>query len=126
MSDHTISEVRAREAAKKAPRREFARGPPARAIDSGAVREFMREPEALFWVFAFRFFLRQGWALRFATVRQKCSKSRGHSGTCTISAARKNFSKFSNWMRMLRKNRYALESGAVRRARASRLSGVSV
>jgi len=26
-------------------------------------------------VFAFRFFLRQGWALRFATVRPRCSKS---------------------------------------------------
>jgi ABC-type multidrug transport system permease subunit len=66
MSDVTaISDVRAREAAKKSPRAKTLADHPLVQLTSVRFREFMREPEALFWVFVFPLLLAAGLGIAF-------------------------------------------------------------
>jgi ABC-2 type transport system permease protein len=65
MSDHTIPEVRAREASKKAPRETSIADHPLVQLTLVRFREFIREPEALFWVFAFPILLAAGLGIAF-------------------------------------------------------------
>src|SRR6202045_4272776 len=65
MSDHTIPEVRAREAAKKAPRGSSLADHPLVQLTLVRFREFVREPEALFWVFVFPILLAAGLGIAF-------------------------------------------------------------
>jgi ABC-2 type transport system permease protein len=65
MSDQTISDVRAREEAKKAPRGNSLADHPLVQLTLVRFREFMREPEALFWVFAFPILLAAGLGIAF-------------------------------------------------------------
>jgi ABC-2 type transport system permease protein len=65
MSDHTISDLRAREAAQKAPRGTSLADHPLVQLTLVRFREFIREPEALFWVFAFPILLAAGLGIAF-------------------------------------------------------------
>src|ERR1700726_2386251 len=65
MSDHIIPELRAREAAKKAPRGTSLADHPLVQLTLVRFREFVREPEALFWVFVFPILLAAGLGLAF-------------------------------------------------------------
>jgi len=88
----------------------FARRHPLVAIDFGAgFREFIREPGPCSGMFAFPILLAAGLGqLRFATVRPRCSKSQLVTPELAQSCAKKKLLDVSSWMRMLRKNRYAL------------------
>src|ERR1700731_1897904 len=65
MSDNTIPDLRAREAAKKAPRGSSLADHPLVQLTLVRFREFVREPEALFWVFAFPILLAAGLGIAF-------------------------------------------------------------
>src|ERR1700731_1768139 len=65
MSDPTIPDVRAGEAAKKAPRGPSLADHPLVQLTLVRFREFLREPEALFWVFAFPILLAAGLGIAF-------------------------------------------------------------
>src|SRR5882672_11834202 len=65
MSDNAITEVRSREAAKKAPRGTSLADHPLVQLTLVRFREFIREPEALFWVFAFPILLAAGLGIAF-------------------------------------------------------------
>src|ERR1700676_2520787 len=65
MSDHTISDVRAREAAGKTPRQTSLADHPLVQLTLVRFREFIREPEALFWVFVFPILLATGLGIAF-------------------------------------------------------------
>lgn len=66
MSDFTtIPDVRAREAAKKSPRGTTLADHPLVQLTLVRFREFMREPEALFWVFVFPLLLAAGLGIAF-------------------------------------------------------------
>jgi hypothetical protein len=60
-----MSAVQAREAVKKSPRRELAADHPLVQLTLVRFREFLREPEALFWVFAFPILLAVGLGIAF-------------------------------------------------------------
>src|ERR1700730_3470226 len=65
MSDNTIPDLRAREAAKKAPRGSSLADHPLVQLTLVRFREFVREPEALFWVFVFPILLAAGLGIAF-------------------------------------------------------------
>jgi ABC-2 type transport system permease protein len=65
MSENTISDLRARESAGKAPRGSSLADHPLVQLTLVRFREFMREPEALFWVFAFPILLAAGLGIAF-------------------------------------------------------------
>src|SRR5260370_32715213 len=65
MSDHTIPDVRARVAEKKAPRANSLADHPLVQLTLMRFREFIREPEALFWVFVFPILLAAGLGIAF-------------------------------------------------------------
>src|ERR1700731_3338388 len=65
MSDPTIPDVRAGEAAKKAPRGPSLADHPLVQLTLVRFYEFLREPEALFWVFAFPLLLAAGLGIAF-------------------------------------------------------------
>src|SRR5215472_1267916 len=66
MSDTTaISDIRPRDAAGKAPRKAHVADHPLVQLTLVRYREFMREPEALFWVFIFPILLAAGLGLAF-------------------------------------------------------------
>src|SRR6202795_411640 len=65
MSDNTIPAVHDREAAKKPPRRTSLSNHPLVQLTLVRFREFVREPEALFWVFAFPILLAAGLGIAF-------------------------------------------------------------
>src|SRR5579864_5028225 len=65
MSDNTISDVRADVAEKKSPRENSLADHPLVQLTLVRFREFMREPEALFWVFAFPILLAAGLGIAF-------------------------------------------------------------
>src|ERR1700716_3175614 len=65
MSDNTIPDLRAREATKKSPRRTSLADHPLVQLTLVRFREFVREPEALFWVFAFPILLAAGLGIAF-------------------------------------------------------------
>jgi ABC-2 type transport system permease protein len=65
MSENTIPEVSARESARKAPGRSTIADHPLVQLTLVRFREFMREPEALFWVFAFPILLAAGLGIAF-------------------------------------------------------------
>src|ERR1700730_15663006 len=65
MSDNTIPDVRAREAARKAPRGASLADHPLVQLTLVRFREFVREPEALFWVFVFPILLAAGLGIAF-------------------------------------------------------------
>ena len=65
MSDNTIPEIRAREAAKKSPGRTSLADHPLVQLTLVRFREFVREPEALFWVFVFPILLAAGLGVAF-------------------------------------------------------------
>src|ERR1700736_1729962 len=65
MSDNTIPDVRAREATRKAPRGTSLADHPLVQLTLVRFREFMREPEALFWVFIFPILLAAGLGIAF-------------------------------------------------------------
>jgi ABC-2 type transport system permease protein len=65
MSENTIPEVGAREAARKAPGGSSIADHPLVQLTLVRFREFMREPEALFWVFAFPILLAAGLGIAF-------------------------------------------------------------
>jgi ABC-type multidrug transport system permease subunit len=65
MSDNTIPDLRAREATKKSPRRTSLADHPLVQLTIVRFREFVREPEALFWVFVFPILLAAGLGIAF-------------------------------------------------------------
>src|ERR1700686_4679484 len=65
MSDNTIPDVRAKEAAKKFPRGTSLADHPLVQLTLVRFREFIREPEALFWVFVFPILLATGLGIAF-------------------------------------------------------------
>src|SRR6202051_2753989 len=65
MSDHTIPDVRARVAEKKAPRASSFADHPLVQLTLVRFFEFIREPEALFWVFVFPILLAAGLGIAF-------------------------------------------------------------
>ncbi len=65
MSDISISELRAREAARKSPRPGAWTEHPLAQLTLVRFLEFVREPEALFWVFVFPILLAAGLGLAF-------------------------------------------------------------
>src|SRR3977135_4397635 len=65
MSDNAILDVRSREAAKKTPRGTSLADHPLVQLTLVRFREFIREPEALFWVFAFPVLLAAGLGVAF-------------------------------------------------------------
>src|SRR6266478_4953072 len=65
MSDNAITVVRSREAAKKAPRGTSFADHPLVQLTLVRFLEFIREPEALFWVFAFPILLAAGLGIAF-------------------------------------------------------------
>jgi ABC-2 type transport system permease protein len=65
MSDNTISEVRAGADAKKTPRADSFADHPLVQLTLVRFREFVREPEALFWVFVFPILLAAGLGIAF-------------------------------------------------------------
>jgi ABC-type multidrug transport system permease subunit len=65
MSDNTIPAVRARAGEKKSPRENSLADHPLVQLTLVRVLEFMREPEALFWVFAFPVLLAAGLGIAF-------------------------------------------------------------
>ena len=65
MSDNAILDVRSREAAKKTPRGTSLADHPLVQLTLVRFREFIREPEALFWVFAFPILLAAGLGIAF-------------------------------------------------------------
>src|SRR5712671_2624923 len=65
MSDNAIPEVRSREAAKKGPRGTSLADHPLVQLTLVRFREFVREPEALFWVFVFPILLAAGLGIAF-------------------------------------------------------------
>src|SRR3979490_1236663 len=65
MSDNTIPDLRAREATKKSPRRTSLADHPLVQLALVRFREFVREPEALFWVFVFPILLAAGLGIAF-------------------------------------------------------------
>ncbi len=65
MSDNTIPEVRAREAANRSPRGTSLADHPLVQLTLVRFREFVREPEALFWVFVFPILLAAGLGIAF-------------------------------------------------------------
>src|SRR5882762_3044795 len=65
MSDNAITDVCSREAAKRAPRQISLVDHPLVQLTLVRFREFMREPEALFWVFAFPILLAAGLGIAF-------------------------------------------------------------
>jgi len=65
MSDRAISAVRAKEAGKHAPRGSSLGDHPLVQLTLVRFREFIREPEALFWVFAFPILLAAGLGIAF-------------------------------------------------------------
>src|SRR5580693_6342162 len=65
MSDNTIPDLRAREAAKKSPCGTSLADHPLVQLTLVRFREFIREPEALFWVFIFPILLAAGLGIAF-------------------------------------------------------------
>jgi ABC-2 type transport system permease protein len=65
MSENTIPDIRAREAARKAPRGTSLADHPLVQLTLVRFREFIREPEALFWVFIFPILLAAGLGIAF-------------------------------------------------------------
>src|SRR6202047_4425538 len=65
MSENTIPDVRAREAAGKTPRQTSLADHPLVQLTLVRFREFIREPEALFWVFVFPILLAAGLGIAF-------------------------------------------------------------
>src|SRR5258707_11642092 len=65
MSDNTIPAFRGREVTKKAPRADSLADHPLVQLTLMRFREFVREPEALFWVFVFPILLAAGLGLAF-------------------------------------------------------------
>jgi ABC-2 type transport system permease protein len=65
MSDNTISDVRAGVAEKKSPRANSLADHPLVQLTLVRFREFVREPEALFWVFVFPVLLAAGLGIAF-------------------------------------------------------------
>jgi ABC-type multidrug transport system permease subunit len=65
MNENTIPDVRAREAAKKTPRQNSLEDHPLVQLTLVRFREFVREPEALFWVFVFPILLAAGLGIAF-------------------------------------------------------------
>src|SRR5260370_34759954 len=65
MSDRAIPDVRAKEADKKAPRGTSLADHPLVQLTLVRFYEFIREPEALFWVFAFPILLAAGLCIAF-------------------------------------------------------------
>lgn len=65
MSENTIPDVRAREAAGKTPRQTSLADHPLVQLTLVRFREFIREPEALFWVFIFPILLAAGLGIAF-------------------------------------------------------------
>src|ERR1700676_3111231 len=65
MSDHTISDVRAAVAEKKSPRGTSFVDHPLVQLTLVRFLEFIREPEALFWVFVFPILLAAGLGIAF-------------------------------------------------------------
>src|SRR5258708_11336831 len=65
MSDRAIPDVRAKEADKKAPRGTSLADHPLVQLTLVRFYEFIREPEALFWVFAFPILLAAGLGIAF-------------------------------------------------------------
>src|ERR1700674_5954425 len=65
MSDNTIPDVRAGVAEKKSPRAPSLADHPLVQLTLVRFREFMREPEALFWVFIFPILLAAGLGIAF-------------------------------------------------------------
>src|SRR5258706_6871828 len=65
MSDNSIPDVRAREVARKVPRGTSLADHPLVQLTLMRFREFVREPEALFWVFVFPILLAAGLGLAF-------------------------------------------------------------
>src|SRR5580693_3878472 len=65
MSDNTIPDLRAREAAKKSPCGTSLADHPLVQLTLVRFREFIREPEALFWVFGFPIILAAGLGIAF-------------------------------------------------------------
>src|SRR6266852_3548118 len=65
MSDNTIPEVRAREAVSKVPHGNSLADHPLVQLTLMRFREFIREPEALFWVFVFPILLAAGLGIAF-------------------------------------------------------------
>src|SRR2546421_11528369 len=65
MSDNAIPDFRSTEAAKKAPRGSSLADHPLVQLTMMRFREFVREPEALFWVFVFPILLAAGLGIAF-------------------------------------------------------------
>src|ERR1700674_2222914 len=65
MSDNTIPDLRAREASKKSPRGTSLVDHPLVQLTFVRFLEFLREPEALFWVFVFPILLAAGLGIAF-------------------------------------------------------------
>src|SRR3977135_3614127 len=65
MSDNTIPDVRPKEVAKKFPRGTSLADHPLVQLTLVRFREFVREPEALFWVFIFPILLAAGLGIAF-------------------------------------------------------------
>src|SRR6267154_1499536 len=65
MSDNAIPDFRSTEAAKKAPRGSSLADHPLVQLTLVRFREFVREPEALFWVFVFPLLLAAGLGIAF-------------------------------------------------------------
>src|SRR5712671_6965428 len=65
MSDNTIPEVRAREAVSKVPHGNSLADHPLVQLTLARFLEFIREPEALFWVFVFPILLAAGLGIAF-------------------------------------------------------------
>src|SRR5713101_4803617 len=65
MSDNTVPEVRAREAVSKVPHGNSLADHPLVQLTLMRFREFIREPEALFWVFVFPILLAAGLGVAF-------------------------------------------------------------
>src|SRR6202051_1846362 len=65
MSDNTISDIRAGMGEKQSPRGTLFADHPLVQLTLVRFREFIREPEALFWVFAFPILLAAGLGIAF-------------------------------------------------------------
>ncbi len=112
MSDNTISDVRAGVAEKKSPRANSLADHPLVQLTLVRFLEFIREPEALFWVFVFPVLLAAGLGIAFPqSPGGSAQNRRGHSGACAILAARETPRRCSSWTRKLAQE--ALRTGKV-------------
>ena len=127
MSDNAIPDVRAGVAEKKSPRGNSFADHPLVQLTLVRFREFMREPEALFWVFVFPILLAAGFGHCLPQSSGGGAQNRsGHAGTCSISAARKTSRSSAVRLGSCGRSVAHRESGAARCAGIPRHGRVSI